>query len=57
MGTNSKGILEVLAYKARLPLQAKSAKVGMKKQFLELMVIPRYLYSLTFSIFLCGCHL
>ena len=50
MGTNFKGILEVMACKARLPLQPKYAKVGMKEQFLELMVIPRYLYSLTFSI-------
>ena len=38
IGTNLKGILEVIAYKARLPLQAKFAKVGTKEQFLELMV-------------------
>ena len=50
MGTNFKGILEVITYKARLPLQPKSDKVGMKEQFLELMVVPRYFYSLTFSI-------
>ena len=51
MRTNFKGILEVIAYNARLPLQPKSDRVvGMKEQFLELMVIPRYLY-LHFQLF------
>ena len=47
MGNNFKGILEVIAYKACLPLQPKSAKLGTK---VGVNGYPRYLYSLTFSI-------
>ena len=44
------GNLEVMAYNALVALELKLTKDGPKEQFLELMLMPKYLYSLTFSI-------
>ena len=37
------------AYIAVDPLQCRSFNVGVNEQFLQLITIPRYLYSLTIS--------
>ena len=51
-GEYLKGNLEVIAYMARDAFALRFRRDGEKEQFLAFMLIPRYLYSLTFSTLL-----